>query len=299
MEILSNNQRNFITDAASQGLRIDGRGLFEYRKLSINFMKTRGQVEVSLGDSLIFCVVDINLDKPYTDRPSEGFLNFNVNFLPMAHPQFESLIGSNATVKSRRYRNEISQEIERILEKSIKKSRALNTESLCILSGKYCWNVSVNINILAHHGNLIDLCTQGCILALMHARIPDIKVKPDKTIELLEILKPLSLHFLSVSITFGFLKSNIVILDPEIKEESVIEGKIVVCMNIYGDILALQKTGGAALSQDLIFQCLDLALQKTKDITQQLRKAVESTSDFDFKSDSENRAFKLLQDLNT
>ena len=138
MEILSTNEKKFITEAAQQGCRIDGRGLYDYRKLLINFMKKRGQVEVSLGDSLVFCSTEINIEKPYNDRPNEGFLSFNVNFLPMAHPNFENLIGSNLSLKSRRFRNEISQEIERILEKSIKKSRALNTESLCIVSGKYC-----------------------------------------------------------------------------------------------------------------------------------------------------------------
>ena len=138
MEVLSSNEKLFILEAAQQGLRIDGRGLYDYRKLSINFMKKRGQVEVSLGDSLVYCAVEIFIDKPYNDRPSEGFLAFTVNFLPMAHPRFEQIIGSNANLRSRRFRNEISQDIERILEKSIKKSRALNTESLCIVSGKYC-----------------------------------------------------------------------------------------------------------------------------------------------------------------
>lgn len=281
MEVLSSNEKKFIIAAAEAGLRVDGRGLYDCRKLCINFMKKRGQVEVSLGDSLVLCSTEIFIDKPFQDRPNEGFLSFNVNFLPIAHPNFESVLGANLAVKARRYRNEISQEIERILEKSIKKSRALNTESLGIVSGKYCWNISVNIHILAHHGNLVDLSTQACMLALMHARVPDVKVNPDKTIELLNLFKPLSLHFIAVSVTFGFLKGAIVILDPEIKEETVLDGKIVVCMNIYGDILTLQKCGGAALKPEIISQCLEISLIKTKEITKQLRNAVESASNFE------------------
>ena len=298
MEVLSSNEKLFIQEASEKGLRLDGRGLFDFRKLSINFMKKRGQVEVSLGDSLVLCCTEIFIDKPFTDRPSEGFLTFNVNFLPMAHPGFESLIGSNLSLKPRRYRNELSQEIERILEKSIKKSRALNTESLCIVTGKYCWNITVNVHILAHHGNLVDLCTQACMLALMHARIPDVKISPDKSIELLGIFKPLSLHFIAVSVSFGFLKGNIVLLDPEIKEETVLDGKIIVCMNVYGDILTLQKSGGAAVRPEILDQCLEIALVKTKEITAQLRKAVESVSGFELLTENiEIRANKLFEEI--
>ena len=156
----------------------------------------------------------------------------------------------------------------------------------------------MNVHILANHGNLVDLCTQACILALMHARIPDVKVTSDKNIELLTVYKSLSLHFLSVSISFGFLKGGIVILDPEIREETILDGKIVVCMNVYGDILTLQKSGGAALRPDIVIQCLEIALIKTKEITSQLRNAVESTSKFDISTENiEIRANKLLEEL--
>ncbi|OMJ88282.1 hypothetical protein SteCoe_9780 [Stentor coeruleus] len=298
MEVLSNNEKGFILEAAGKGIRMDGRGLFDCRKLSINFTSTRGQVEVSLGDSLVLCSVDIFIDSPYTDRPNEGFLTFNVEFLPMAHPNFEGLLGANLSQRHRRFKNELSAEIERVLEKSIKKSRALNTESLCIVSGKHCWNVIVHMHILAHHGNLIDLCTQASVLALMHARVPDIKINPNKTIELLPVLKPLSLHFLAISVTFGFLKGQIAILDPEIREEAILEGKIVICMNVYGDILALQKSGAAALKEDVIFQCLDLALVKTKETTKELRKAVEKAGEVDVDMENpEIRVNKLLAEI--
>lgn len=298
MEVLSNNERSFIQQAAAKGLRIDGRGLFDFRQLKINFLQKRGHVEVALGNSLVFCAPEIEIDSPFTDRPNEGFLTFNVNFLPMAHPNFEQVLGYNLSQRHRRCKNEISQEIERLLEKTIKRSRALNTESLCIVSGKFAWHVSINLHILANHGNLLDLSVQAVVLSLMHARVPDIKINPDRTIEPLNVWKPLSLHFLPICISFGFLKGEITVLDPEIKEESILEGKVLVCMNVYGDILALQKSGPCGLDQNIIFQCLDIALIKTKQVTKQLREVAEAHKEFDCDNEKvQIRAKKLLEDI--
>ena len=297
METLSNNEISFIQESLKLGLRIDGRGLFEVRKLSINFMQKRGHVEVSLGDSLVFCATEVTIDSPFPDRPNEGFLTFNVNYLPMAHPGFESVIGSNLSQRGRRYRNEISQELERLLEKTIKKSRALNPESLCIVSGKFAWHVTVNMHILADHGNLNDLIVQACVLSLLHARIPDIKINPDKTIEALNVWKPLSLHFLPICVSFGFC-DGIAFLDPDSKEESVLDSKVVACVNVYGDVLAFQKAGSAGVEQETIFQCLDVAIVKAKEITKLLREVVAGCMEFDVKLEKvETRTQSVLKDI--
>lgn len=297
METLSNNEILFIQESLKQGLRVDGRGLFEVRKLSINFMQKRGHVEVSLGDSLVFCATEVTIDSPFPDRPNEGFLTFNVNYLPMAHPGFESVIGSNLSQRGRRFRNEISQELERLLEKTIKKSRALNPESLCIVSGKFAWHVTVNMHILADHGNLNDLIVQACVLSLLHARIPDIKINPDKTIEALNVWKPLSLHFLPICVSFGFC-DGIAFLDPDSKEESVIDSRVVACVNVYGDVLAFQKAGAAGVEQETIFQCLDVAIVKAKEITKLLRDVVAGCMEFDVKVEKvETRTQSVLKDI--
>jgi exosome complex component RRP45 len=216
MEVLSNNEISFIQDSLKIGIRTDGRGLFEFRRTGINFLQKRGHVEVALGDSLVFCASDAALESPFSDRPGEGFLTFNVNFLPMARPNFEQVIGANLNQRTRRFRNEVSQKLERLLEKTIKKSRALNPESLCIVSGKFAWHITVNLHILADHGNLIDLSVQAAVLSLMHLRVPDVKVNPDKSIEPLNIWKPLSLHFLPICVSFGFCK-GVAFIDPHEK----------------------------------------------------------------------------------
>lgn len=43
------NERQFVTQALKEGLRLDGRELDQYRKLELTFGEQYGVVEVSLG----------------------------------------------------------------------------------------------------------------------------------------------------------------------------------------------------------------------------------------------------------
>ncbi|CAG9324313.1 unnamed protein product [Blepharisma stoltei] len=300
MEDLSTNERNFILLAIKESKqRLDGRGLYDYRRLSVQFHNKRGSCEVALGDTLVYACVNAFIDKPYADRPHEGFFTFTVNFLPMAHPNFEQILGSTLSNKNRRIRNEISQEIERLLEKTLKRANALNVESLCIYSGKYAWNIQVHLHILSHNGNLLDACTIAALLSLSHTRIPETKILPSGDLQFLPKYKPLSLHFLPICITFGFLSDGIIILDPLIKEESVLEGRLMISMNIYGDILTLQKTGAACVGASLLMECIEVARLKVKDITKSIRTALEAAKDIEpeqFEINAE-RADRLVEDL--
>ena len=239
-------------------------------------MRNRGSVEVSLGDSLVFATITSQIEKPYPDRQQEGILDFAIEFLPMAHPDFENIIGANLNNKNKRRRNEICNEIERLLEKTIKKAKAINVESLCILKNSKIWHVTVHIHILSHQGNLSDLCNIAALLALSHYRLPEVKIFPNKSIELLEIYKPLSVHFMPISITLGIIDENLIILDPILKEEYILQGKILINMNIFGDILTIKKSGSAELPQSLLMQCIEVARIKVAEITKHIRNALDT-----------------------
>lgn len=44
---LSRNERDFVRDALLAGVRVDGRGMFDYRKVAVSFGLAKGHVEVS------------------------------------------------------------------------------------------------------------------------------------------------------------------------------------------------------------------------------------------------------------
>jgi exosome complex component RRP42 len=49
-----------------------------------------GSAMAELGDTKVLCGVKIDVMKPYADRPTEGVFTVQAEFLPLAHPEFES-----------------------------------------------------------------------------------------------------------------------------------------------------------------------------------------------------------------
>jgi len=50
---LSRNEREFVRDALLAGARVDGRGMFDYRKVAVSFGLARGHVEVAVGGTKV------------------------------------------------------------------------------------------------------------------------------------------------------------------------------------------------------------------------------------------------------
>ncbi len=71
----------------------------------------------------VMAQVSCEVTAPRQTRPSEGLVFVNVDLSPMAAPQFEAGRQSEAGV-----------ELTRILERCIKESRCVDTESLCIMA---------------------------------------------------------------------------------------------------------------------------------------------------------------------
>jgi len=123
--LISLSEHQFILDALREKLRVDGRKLYDVRKLSISFGKQWGHVEVQLGTTRVLAVVVGEIVEPYPDRPSEGFFTFNTEFSPMADPNFEIGRPSESAI-----------ELVRVIERGLRESRAVDTEALCIVAGE-------------------------------------------------------------------------------------------------------------------------------------------------------------------
>ena len=59
------------------------------------------------------------------DRPNEGSLRFNVEFSPMASPNFEP---GRPT--------ENANELARLIERGLRETKAVDLEALCVLAGR-------------------------------------------------------------------------------------------------------------------------------------------------------------------
>eukprot|EP01132_Coremiostelium_polycephalum_P002139 gene2139-2637_t len=236
------------------------------RSLKIQFGKSYGSVEVQLGRTRVYTAITSEIVEPKPERPNEGFYLFNTDISPM----------SNVTIDPNRP-NPLEGEISRIIEKGLKESKAIDTESLCIVSGYKVWSIKINIHVLDDCGNLLDCSSISVITALLHFRKPDITVIGNEaTIHSLEDREPvpLSIHHSPISITFGFFPDGVMVVDPEKREEAVMDGKLSLLVNIHKEICGVSKGGGTSTTVDQVIKCSKIAVIKSAEIIQQIREAL-------------------------
>ena len=163
--LLSANEREFLVSALKEEQRVDGRRPFDSRRLKLRFGPDDGVCEVQMGQTRVLAAVTAELVEPFPDRPNEGSIQFCVEFSPMASPSFEPGRPSEDAV-----------ELARIIEKSLRESGAIDTEALCVLTGRKVWALKVLLHVLDHGGALLDACSVAVLCGLLSFRHPDVTV---------------------------------------------------------------------------------------------------------------------------
>ncbi|PWA79919.1 3'-5'-exoribonuclease family protein [Artemisia annua] len=270
--VMTVNGKKFIETALLSDIRVDGRRPFDYRTLTIRFGSEDGSSEVQLGQTQVIGFVTGQLVQPYRDRPNEGTFAIYTEFSPMADPSFEPGRPGDSAI-----------ELGRIVDRGLRESRAVDTESLCVIAGKLVWAIRIDLHIIDNAGNLVDAANIAALAALSTFTRPECTFGGEDGQELIvhppderEPL-PLIIHHLPVAVTFGFIgDDNIVVIDPTHYEEAVMGGSMTATLNTNGDVCAIQKAGGAGVLQSSIMQCLRIASVKAGDITSKIKNAVES-----------------------
>ena len=103
----------------------------------------------------------------------------------------------------------------------------MDCDSLCILTGKYAWNIQCELSLLNNDGNLIDAFNYAAIIALHQYRLPFVTVERGKLhVWSFEEKKPqtLSIHHWPIIMTFGVMNqagkdgkiTEYVVFDPNV-----------------------------------------------------------------------------------
>eukprot|EP01006_Ploeotia_vitrea_P019920 TRINITY_DN52174_c0_g1_i2.p1 TRINITY_DN52174_c0_g1~~TRINITY_DN52174_c0_g1_i2.p1 ORF type:complete len:326 (+),score=55.53 TRINITY_DN52174_c0_g1_i2:39-1016(+) len=262
-------EKKFVKDALCEGERTDRRDFNSYRDISIMFGSNSGQVEVTMGTTRVVSVVSSEIVEPRQDKPTDGFLNFNVEFSPLAdqvasrdHKQVDRLI------------------IARLIDRTLRGSKAIDTEALCILGGKAVWSIRVDCKIVDNGGNLVDCCHLGSLAALMHYKRPEVTIQQGNKITLHSVDAknpvPLSIHHVPVVVSVALLNNGeLLFVDPSRQEEAVVEGVVVVGMNAHEEICVMEKSGGAAVAAECFAGVLELASTKAKELINLLTTELE------------------------
>ncbi|KAJ3057299.1 Exosome complex component RRP45 [Rhizophlyctis rosea] len=265
-EPIANNERAFVKNVILEGLRVDNRSAHDVRTVKINFGSQWGHSEVQLGKTRVAATVSCEMVRPSPAQPTEGIIQFSTEFSPMASPSIESGRLSEEEVL-----------ISRLLEKALKRSRAIDTEGLCIVAGEKVWAVRVDIRVLDHNGNVLDCACIAAVAALQHFRRPDVTVVGEEvTIHSLDERSPipLSIFHIPICVTFAFFSNGErQVVDPSLLEEQIQEGDMTFVINIHRELCTLSKAGGIPIEGSQILHCANIAAIKAAEITELIKAA--------------------------
>ena len=232
-------KQEVMKNMIEQGVRIDNRGLNDYRALSIRVgvVKTAdGSSLVSLGNTKVMAGVKVEIGKPFEDTPDEGALIVNLEIAPTASPDVEPGPPDENAI-----------EVARVVDRAIRHSGFLDFKSLSIVTGKHAWFLWVDVYVLNHDGNLVDASTITAVTALMNTALPKVELDPAGNILRIDRSSrtPLSLNMDKLPLTITHVKiGNFLLVDPVREEEDLSDGAYITGV-AGGNIVAIQKVTGA------------------------------------------------------
>ncbi len=66
------------------------------------------------------------------------------------------------------------------------------------------------------------------------------------------------------------------VLDPNLKEEAVMEGRMTITLNSHREVCAMQKAGGTPIALGKLLECSKIAAAKVAELTQLLQQALKA-----------------------
>jgi exosome complex component RRP45 len=163
--------------------------------------------------------------------------------------------------------------LSRLLEKTIRRSSALDTESLCLIAAQKVWSVRADVHVLSYDGNLIDTSCVAVIAALQHFRKPDVSIEGE-TVTVHTAAErepvPLSLLHYPFCVTFSYYDvggKDVLLLDATLKEEQLRDSSVTISLNKHGEVCQIAKLGGKPMDAVSLLQCTTLASVEARRIS--------------------------------
>lgn len=260
-KVISATEKRYIEELLEDGKRLDGRGLMDFREIKIEtnvVPKAEGSADVFLGNTRIITGVKYDIGTPFPDTPDKGVCTFMSEFVPIAHPMFE-------TGPPR----EDSIEHARVVDRGIRHSDCIDNYKLCVIPEKWVYIIFTDMYVMNHHGNLWDCGHISSMAALLSAKIPTAKVVDDDQIEWGGEYTPLPIESIPMTLTFAKIGGTI-ILDPDLAEEMVLDARITFTIDEDDMITSMQKGGTGTFSFEEIVECAKKAVPISRNLRDKL-----------------------------
>lgn len=258
--ILNEVKEAYVKELLSRGKRADGRGLLDYREVSVDknvFENCEGSAIAHFGETKVLAGIKIDVGEPFPDRPNEGIFSVNAEFAPLAHPEFSAGPPDERSI-----------ELARIVDRGIRAAGTLDLNKLVLPDGKVI-GVFVDLFVLDHSGNLIDAAGLAAMSALKNTSIP--KYEPSKNEgkkgTFIRDEKEGKLHLNNEVYTFSFEKlGGKLLLDASEDEEIASEGRFTIAMCDEKYMVAAQKSGAAGFTPKETMEIFDISASKFKEL---------------------------------
>lgn len=235
-----------ILDLAKNGKRLDGRGLDDYRDITVEpgwVASADGSALATIGTTKVLCGVKLELGKPFPDTPNAGVLTTNAELVPLSSPMFEPGPPHPRAI-----------EVSRVVDRAIRAAETIDLTKLCVTPGEKTWVCYTDVHVLDHSGNLIDTALLAALGALTHATFPN------QRFGLGTSDTPLAIQHYPIECTFVRLGDAIVV-DPLVDEERAGQGRITVATDEAGNVVAMQKGLIGAFSPDDVRSVVERAFK--------------------------------------
>lgn len=253
---MNQEMKEHIKSALRSGVRLDGRKLDEFRKVTIEtgmISTAEGSAKVKFGDAEVLAGLKMAVEKPYPDTPDSGTLMVNAELLPMSNPEFESGPPSMDSI-----------ETSRVIDRGIRESKAMDTKTLCIEKGEKVWSLAVDVVPINYGGNLIDMGGLAAIAAIKTGFYPT--MNEDGSVDYHKPTKQkIKMNAYPIPVTVCKI-GDLLFVDPTDEEEKAVEARLTVTSIGDDKICSLQKGGSHPLTTEDFEKMLDLALEKAKEL---------------------------------
>lgn len=260
-EMMNQAMKTHLRKSLDNNIREDGRDITEYRPITVEYgvAKTaEGSARVKIGLTEVIAGVKLSIEKPYGDTPEDGVVMVGAELTALSSPEFELGPPGSKSI-----------EIARVADRGIREAHAVDVSKLCIEAGEKVWFVSVDVCSLSDCGNLQDAVALATLAALQDAKFPkvndkgkvDYKAKTKTSLPLVKL--PIAITVVKIGGQF--------LVDPDEKEELVVDASLTVTVDEKGKISSLQKGGDDPILPADVDSMASLAVEKAKELRSYLK----------------------------
>lgn len=247
-EPYSSNELLFVLQ--SLPLRVDGRRPEEARGLRFQLVGESGVLVFAGSSAITFATTTCRVVAPPPHRPTEGWIRVVYGISPGASER--TLLEQSDAVS-------FSEEAV-FLERILRESRCIDPESLCIVAGKYAFQVTVQVCVESLDGSGLFYASLAALGSLQRFRRPDFTIERhgygDERVRLFSPRErppvPLQLQVYPVILEYALFfdehrgsQETCCVLDPTQAEENACHARLRVVYDVKNErLLALRQLAG-------------------------------------------------------